>query len=97
MTIDELVARCKCEVTVTFNPHTIGYETVAEYLHGICDEDRDYGQNHENIPAETRAAMIAADRIVEVQWYPDTPIGFYRVYGPSLEHCLAEIDREWES
>ena len=94
MTLEELVAQCKGEVHVTFNPHTVDYCTVEEYLRGICDDDRDYGPNHENIPAETRDAMVEANRIVEVQWYPDTPIGFCRVYGPSLEHCLARIEKE---
>lgn len=88
MTLEELVAQCKCEVTVTFNPHTIYYETVEDHLGGLSDGIA------RDITDDARAGMIAANRIVEVQWYPDTPIGFCITYGPSLDYCLARIEKE---
>lgn len=38
---------------------------------------------------EAMQRAIDTDSCWSVQWYPDTPIGFYTVYAPTLEEALA--------
>lgn len=83
MTFDELVARCKCGVHLSVNGHRDVYDTVEEYLRRSREEDL-------GIDPADLARMIEANTIYELQFYPDTPIGFYTVYGLSLEEVLTK-------
>jgi hypothetical protein len=79
--LERLVAFCKSEVAVTYNAHTVNYQSVSEY----------FRTNHEMFDHDVPPlldAMVGADRIVDVQFYPDTPIGSYTVYGPDLTSAL---------
>ena len=80
--LTRLVSICACEVSVTVNAHTMGYETVEEYLGHFDDDDYD---------AATRAEMIARNHIVEVQAYPRTPICFYRSVHWDLATAIREV------
>lgn len=64
------------------NQHKLYYETVEDYL------GRDESLMHEMAPADL-AEMIRTGEIWELQWYPDTPVGFCIVYAPTLERALA--------
>jgi hypothetical protein len=44
----------------------------------------------EGLDAAIKQRMIDTDTIVEVQFYPDTPVGFYRVLHHDLNAALAE-------
>lgn len=81
MTADliKLVSMCKAEVTVTFNSHRIYHQTVAEYL-----DDRELD------PIGGRERYVEADSIVELQFYPRTPITSYVVVGATLDEVVAE-------
>lgn len=69
-------------LTIEHNPHASHYLTAEEYL----DEDlKDFASD---IAPADRAAMIATGEIWEIQWYPDTPIGFYVVAAATLERAL---------
>lgn len=70
----------KCGLHLTHNQHKDYYETVERYfengwMEGFASE-------------EDKQRMIAADEIWELQWYPDTPVGFYKVVGVTLEEVL---------
>jgi hypothetical protein len=41
-----------------------------------------------HITPEDRAECLRTDSLWVLQWYPNTPIGFYRVAGPTLERVL---------
>lgn len=69
----------KASMIIRHNDHTTMYMSIAEYL----DTDI-FGDESK----EAKQECIAADELWELQWYPDTPIGFYKVFGPSLERCL---------
>lgn len=80
MTLTERALRFpahKCGLHLTHNQHRDYYESAVEYL-----RDND-------IDPETKARCIATDEIWELQWHPDTPVGFYRAVAPTLEECLA--------
>jgi hypothetical protein len=71
------------QLEIRHNPHVAEYMTVAEWLkvaQQILNVD---------LPEESVAAMIAADEIWIIQWYPETPVGSCVVYGPSWESVLA--------
>jgi len=75
-----LVDGCKCTVHVTINQHRNYYETVQEYIHG----------NHDfyNLSKGDLDAMIAADTIVEVQFFKLTPNGSVSIAHHDLEAAL---------
>jgi hypothetical protein len=46
-----------------------------------------------SISPEDMQKCIDTDDVWELQWYPDTPIGFHKVHGSSLELVMAEALR----
>jgi predicted anti-sigma-YlaC factor YlaD len=63
----------KCGLHLTHNEHRDVYETVAEFY-----EADDFVS-----PEEWRKA-IEEDSVWVLHWYPDTPVGFYRVCASTL-------------
>ena len=72
---------------IAHNQHKIYYETVEEYL-GRHDWAPD------ELSDDDRAAMIAADSVWEIQWYPNTPVGFNIVYAATLERALELANKD---
>ena len=68
---------------MTHNDHKTNYESVEVYLMDMVD---DYQDLFENLGALQQA--IDTDEIWDIQWYPDTPVGFYRILAPTLEDAL---------
>lgn len=66
---------------LTHNQHKAYYETVEEYT---ADSSHDSW-----VSEEQRAKAIASNDMWELQWYPDTPIGFYRLFAADLDVLLA--------
>ena len=64
-----LLERCKCGVYLTVNEHRGYYLTAEEEL-----SETEYDIEH-----EVRSKMIDTDTIVNLHFYPDTPIGFYEI------------------
>lgn len=81
--LKQLIAKCKASVTVSVNPHKDVHESVAQYI-GQCISDED----KEDIPADVFAEMIKQDTIVNVHFYPNTPVGFYSIYHFDVEKAL---------
>lgn len=82
----ELVSRCKGPVYVTVNNHKAFYESAKTAWENLCSLDEDLNKD---TGAETVKKMIELDTIIEVHFYPDTPIGFYQVFHWDLESALA--------
>lgn len=81
--LTQLLAACRCEVSVTVNAHRNYYESVADYLNR---------PDHADVLSDNvRAEMIARDTIVEVQAYPDTPIGFHKSVHWDVVSALQEV------
>ena len=78
-----LLGRCKCGVYIDVNGHRDVYEAVKERLEwygGLeCPPD---------IDEETRAKILRTDTIVDLHFYPDTPIGSYHIVSYSLDAAL---------
>lgn len=76
-----LMARCKCGVHLTMNRHRDYYDTIETVLKEI-DEQGDSGE----IVPGAREEILRTGNLVDLQFYPLTPIGFYRV----IHHDVAE-------
>lgn len=78
-----LLDRCKCGVYLTVNEHRDVYETVEEQLEmyaGMeCPPD---------ISPEVTAGILATQNIVDLHFYPDTPIGFYHIVHYDLKKAV---------
>lgn len=81
--LKQLAAGCKCGVYVSINEHRDYYETVETRL------------NHHNaeVDPEVLRRIVETDTLVEVQFYPDTPIGSYVVHHYDLDAALDEALR----
>lgn len=84
--LKKLIERCKCGVHITVNAHRDYYETVEQHFKGnpITEEDL------EDIEPDVYEKMKELNVIVELQYYPDTPIGFYKVYHYDIELAVDE-------
>lgn len=76
--LKELLSRCKCGVYVEVNEHRDVYESAEQRL---ANEERE-------IDADVRAKMIELNTIVRIQFYPNTPVGFYVIHHYDLEAAL---------
>ncbi len=75
--------RHAASLTLTHNDHKTNYETVAEYCEGghwMPDDDW--------LSPEQKAKAIATNEMWEMQWYPDTPVGFCKVAACDLDVLL---------
>ena len=73
----------RCGLHLTHNQHKDYYETVEQYLTNSWMKD---------ISEEEKKELIDADEIWELQWYPDTPVGFYKVVSPTFEGVLKKAN-----
>lgn len=81
--LTEIVRRCKCAVSITVNQHRNYYQSVETYLD---DADR-----LSEIAPKVLAEMQARNTVVEVQAYPNTPVGFYCVAHYDLTAALRDL------
>lgn len=83
--LKDLMSRCKCGVFVTVNEHRDYYVTAEQSL----EEMAGYECPPE-ITDEVRQKMIDTDTIINVHFYPDTPISSYDIYHHDLDAALDE-------
>lgn len=77
--------RHNCSLHLTHNHHRDYYESVEEYFKNPWMEGFDVSEDE-------KRRMIETNEIWELQWYPDTPIGFYKVIGATLEEVLRKAN-----
>jgi hypothetical protein len=83
--INELISRCKASVSITANNHRDYYQSVEDYIKEI-----EAMQNDLNIPADVLRRMIETNTVIELQFYPNTPVSFYIIYHYSLDIAIDE-------
>lgn len=74
----------KCGLFLNHNEHRNYYMTAVDYIKEWEAQPCPPDWKDEN--AKRRA--VETDEIWELQWYPDTPIGFNRVAAPTLREVL---------
>lgn len=77
----------KCGLYLTHNQHKDCYEIVELYLnHRELDND-DFAT------PTSKQRCIETNEIWELQWYPNTPVAFNKVYGATLEEVLEKANQ----
>lgn len=84
--LKKLMSKCKCGVYVTVNMHRDNHESVGQWI----EDQRCMGPSIDQTSAEVLAEMMRLDTVVEVQFYPDTPVSFFRVVHYDLDAALAK-------
>lgn len=82
----------KGSLYLTHNDHKSAYQSALEWCEDLNAESLATWQSEEH-----KQRAIATDEIWTLQWYPDTPIGFFSVAAPTLDELLAfaeEVERE---
>ena len=84
----------KAGLYLTHNEHKDYYETVAVRVgyHPSIDDE------HYWVSPEDKQKSIDTNELWELQWYPDTPVGFHKVCGSTLDIVLKralEIEEEY--
>ncbi len=82
--IERLVKHCKGSVSITFNDHTTNYSTVEKEL------EYNHFNRYDDVPEDVKAEMVKRDTMVEIQFYTDTPVGFYLIVHYDLDKALDE-------
>jgi hypothetical protein len=70
----------KCGLYLSHNEHRDFYETVEKSYKAV-----------DFVSPEEWHKAIAEDSVWVLQWYPDTPIGFYRIAASTLEAIEAKL------
>lgn len=84
--LKKLMEKCKCGVFLVVNEHRDYYQSAQErldnhYMRLECPPE---------IPEDVKKKMIELDTIIELQFYPDTPIGSYCILHWDLDTALDE-------
>ncbi|NIV12308.1 MAG: hypothetical protein GWN62_13850 [Aliifodinibius sp.] len=81
--LNTLFSKCEGPIHITYNAHKDCYEPIEKYL----SEEK---AQLEEIDEKLRKEIIQKDSLIEIQIYPDTPIGFYKIYHWDLEKAVDE-------
>jgi len=84
MTLEELIGRCKAEVSLVVNEHRTYYQKPREWVED-CFE-----RHWRDCPPALADPLPFPDDgpTYNLHFYPDTPIGSYHIVGTSLESVL---------
>jgi len=81
----QILNRCKCGVHLTINEHRDYYQSAEQRL-----EELDCLECPPELEDDIRQTMIDTNTIIDLQFFPDTPVGSYSVYHHDLEMALNE-------
>lgn len=79
--MNEIIEKCKCGIYLQINKHKDVYESPEQAI----EEFKIWG---DEIDKELENRMIEENQIYRLQFYPETPVGFYVVYGTSLDEVV---------
>lgn len=95
--LESLFPRHDCELILSHNTHKNNYQTIEQWekdLKACSNEDDADPVKFGWVSVEQRDKAIAKNSVWELHWYPDTPIGFFRIFACDLDVLLAESMRE---
>lgn len=81
--MEELIKKCKCGVYLEVNRYRDYYHTIVEAI-----ESENTWNTETVIDTELSNRMMKENMFISLQFYPDTPVGFYKVYGTSLAEVV---------
>ena len=72
-----------CSLHLEHNPHRNVYESVPDWI-----SDNAYREHFQWTSTEQKDKAVATDNLWTLQWYPNTPIGFYSLVACDLDVLL---------
>lgn len=81
--LQALLNRCKASIHIVVNEHRLYYLSAQERLGELSSYECP-----PEISDEVRAEIVRTDTIIDLQFYPDTPIGSYSIVHHSLDAAL---------
>lgn len=87
----------KCSLSLEHNQHRNYQQTIERYeadLKACSNADNADPLEFGWVSVEQRDKAIATDSMWCLQWYPDTPIGFYRLFACDLDVLLTAAKAE---
>ena len=84
--LQELVNKCKGSVSLEANAHRDCYETIEQYINGNPFNEDIWNETEPDV----KQKIIETNTLIEIQFYPLTPIGFYRVYHYDVNEAINE-------
>ena len=82
--LQTLIDKCVGSVTVCINDHKDCYQTVDEYFNSTQNSQEEL----EDINTDIYEKMKEQDTIINIHFYPTSPVGYYSVYHYDLEYAL---------
>lgn len=79
---EEIFPKHEASLHITHNQHKAYYEPIEQYI-----ADQNISDDEWATPTSKDRA-IKTNSIWEVQWYPNTPVGFCIIYGATLDEIL---------
>jgi hypothetical protein len=79
-TLEDIIARCECSVSLEVDGYKDNYLTFEE---GLSDVIENYG-----VTEDVVEEMHNTGRIMRLQAYPNTPVGFEYVYGGTVQSVI---------
>ncbi|MCK4814920.1 hypothetical protein KA005_04045 [bacterium] len=83
--LKRIFERCKCGVYLIVNQHRDYHQTAEDKL-----KELDLLEATDDIDPEVRRIMIETNTVVDLQFYPDTPVGSYSVYHYDIDAAIDE-------
>jgi len=83
--LQKLLDKCKYGVHLAVNQHRDYYQTAEDAL-----KEKEGYECPPEIEPEVREIMIKKNVIIDLQFYPNTPIGSYSIYHYDLDMALDE-------
>lgn len=82
----QIQQKCQCSVSIGINKYRDYYQSIQE---GIDDINQILESCGGDLLSEEMASkMIEHNTIIDLQFYPDTPVGSYSIYHYDLEMAL---------
>ena len=77
--LTELIKEAKFSVSITANNHRDYYETIEQYIKA---------EERKDISNDIWLKMIELDTCIELQVYPNTPIGSFTIYHYDVDKAI---------
>jgi hypothetical protein len=81
--LKSLIEQCKCGVYLTVNEHRDDRKTAQQWL-----DELEENISSPDIDPLVRLVMIETNTVIELQFYPNTPIGSYHIVHHDLDAAL---------
>ena len=82
--LSKLLQLCKCGVFININSHINSYTTAKSVI------DNNLADEFDDTSDDIRLKMIELNTIVEIQFYPNTPVGSYVIYHYDVDKAITE-------